>query len=136
MSIRTRVLCVALTAALAFPLTVRAQPPDLPAAGVEMGAAALELHTAAQDSLAGTPGGDALIRDLQSFRTAVDEFRNAMDVGRPPPDVGRRFARVADIGRRVQNDLRSLPGMPPYMARRAARFDRAFDNLSRMMGGY
>jgi hypothetical protein len=83
MSIRSGIFCLAIPVALAFPPAVRAQPPgDLPAAGVELGAAALDLHTAAQETVAGTPGGDALIRDLQIFRTAVDEFRNAGGAGR------------------------------------------------------
>ena len=75
MRLPNRSLCVAFVLIFALPLAARAQVPlDPRTAGVEAGAAALEMHTAVQQTLAGTPVGDALIRDLQSLRTAVDEL--------------------------------------------------------------
>src|ERR1700730_7563877 len=98
---------------LAFPLTVRAQDlGNLRAAGVAMSATALELQAAAQRTVTGTPAGDVLIRDLQAFRTQVDEFRAALDLGRSPEDLGRRFARLASTYGCVQRGLTNLqPGL-------------------------
>jgi hypothetical protein len=138
MRIRSCLVWAAGLLTLALPLTARAQGPGDPrAAGVELSAAAMELQAAAQQTLAGTPAGDALIRDLQALRTRVDEFRAAMDLGRSPEEVGRRFARLAGAHRLVENDLANMgPGLPGTMAHRARRYERAFADLAALMGGY
>jgi hypothetical protein len=143
MMISTRLLAAVSLALLASFTSARAQPyppppsPDttLQAAGEELEAEAQSLHELAQDVVAGTRRGDALLRDLTALRTAINQFRTGIDVQADPQVLGRRFARVAERYRDVRRDLSLLPGdQKASLDERVRRLDRAFRETAELMG--
>jgi hypothetical protein len=130
-----RLLCAASIVALAVPLTVRAQEPiNVQKARMELDAAARELQVASKSSLAGTPRGDALIRDLQALRSEIEMFRAAEESRAPAVDKWRRYNRLVQAYRAVWRDVLGVSDrMDRSLMVKASRLDRAFLALEKIM---